>query len=419
MSGAGSIKTAGAAIRRKLSLLLGLNGIVGGIGFATTILVANRLSELDFGFYSLGIALGAYGSTVSTWGTDRTLVRDLIGRPERFTELVMGSLLLRGALGLTFVCMLWALPFPNSLTPVTIVIVAAIVIRSLEMGAFFESEGNPEVYSLFVLCERAILLTGLILIFGVAPLPTGLTSVAILVMITSAGGVTIQSRYLTKRRSGVELKKVCKIVVRLFFDNIPYALAALIALSFGALSKIILESSEGPRALAQYAACWQIVVLSSLAIGQTARVLRPSLITAVNSRNRSGIYLCVRKYLLVNFVISAAIAAPAIVAPTMILDLLYPSNYTAAAAVLQILGVYTVLLSVGVIASHYLMAARLDSFYLKAAASGAAATLLLYFLWVPDHGATGAALAVTIGHSLTMLAYIAIATRHWAGIPPH
>ena len=83
---------------QNLSALVVFNFLAAGLFFITQIKIANVIGKEKFGLLAYGIALGMYGQTIVCYGMNRTLVRDFIHYPNRFAELVMASLLLRGLL---------------------------------------------------------------------------------------------------------------------------------------------------------------------------------------------------------------------------------------------------------------------------------------------------------------------------------
>jgi len=83
---------------QNLSALVLFNFLAAGLFFVTQVKIANVIGKEQFGMLAYAMALGMYGQIIVRYGMDRTLVRDLIHYPNRFAELVMASLLLRGVL---------------------------------------------------------------------------------------------------------------------------------------------------------------------------------------------------------------------------------------------------------------------------------------------------------------------------------
>jgi O-antigen/teichoic acid export membrane protein len=61
----------------------------------TQVKIANVLGIENFGLIAYGMALATYGAMFVRFGLDKTLVRDLIHFPDRYTAIVKASLALR------------------------------------------------------------------------------------------------------------------------------------------------------------------------------------------------------------------------------------------------------------------------------------------------------------------------------------
>ena len=60
---------------QNFSVLIVVNFIVAGLGFAVRVKIANTLGMERFGLFAYGLVLGSYGAVLVRFGLDRTLVR--------------------------------------------------------------------------------------------------------------------------------------------------------------------------------------------------------------------------------------------------------------------------------------------------------------------------------------------------------
>jgi len=170
-----------------LSVLLAVNFIIMGLGFATRVKIANVLGINGFGLLAYGLALGSFGSMAVRFGMDRTLVRDLIHHPHRFAELVAGSLLLRGtmftlvSIGILF----WkVLPYhANDLSWGVIIIFIATCLLPLDLQAVYDTWQKIERHALYNLFQRCLYyaIIWMIVIFCPGKLTINLIGLALLI----------------------------------------------------------------------------------------------------------------------------------------------------------------------------------------------------------------------------------------------
>jgi O-antigen/teichoic acid export membrane protein len=402
---------------RNLSALVFVNFLVAGLGFLTRVKIANVLGKEGFGLFAYALALGCYGLEIVRFGLDRTFVRDLIHYPHRLARLVAGSLVLRGLL-LTVVALsliIWRLVSGNSeLSWGVIAIVFGTSLTGLDLRAVYDCWDEMSRDALYHLLQRTcyFALIWTVVLFFPDKLSIGLIGAG--TMLSAALYLFMQQRWAFRRIELHKAKKsLAKGAVRLGYDNLLVWIATMGCLSFNVLNQLVLKSYKGNAELGGYAAAWQIVLAATLLLNQVARIGKPATAritregTDRNTRRRFVV-----KYSAVMFAAASPIAIGALLCPGLILKTLFRPEYASAAGTLRILGAYIMFFSLGLVASHYILSARMERLYFTSVIAGGIISVLLCLLLIPRLGGIGAAISLLIAHGMSMGLYWIATIQH-------
>ncbi len=396
-----------------LSLVL-VNFFIAGIGFMTQIKIANILGKDGFGLIAFAVALSTYSRVFVRLGTDKTLVRDLIHFPEKFGELVISSLVLRYAVMLIFIfCLLsWKLLGVNSenFTWGVVLIVIGNSLVSLDLQAAFDSSNNMVRHAFYKLIYKSIyfMLIWVVILFD--PRKLSIISVGLSAIISAVVYVSAQYYWLLGECVLDDIQRVfhdfSDIIRGSIKGNVLVLIAAIGSTSIGYFNQLVLSYYYGISELGVYAAAWILVTAANLLLMQIMRVAGPAI--ARLTRGYSGAEEQKRFLsLYVSFLIiaSSPLWLAAITVPDIIIQFLFKPEFASAANMLRVFGVYIIILSVGIVASQYLINARMEKSYFKCVTLGWSIGLVISFILIPKYGALGTALAVLFTHSITILFY--------------
>ncbi len=76
------------------------------------------------------------------------------------------------------------------------------------------------------------------------------------------------------------------------------------------------------------------------------------------------------------------------------------------------MGIYMMVVSLGVVASQYVISARLAKMYFASVILGGMLSVALCFWLIPEMGGLGAAIALLVSHSVSIGLYWVIMVRH-------
>ncbi len=395
---------------QNLSVLVLVNFLIAGLGFLTRVKIANTLGREGFGLFAYALALGSYGAVIVRFGLDRTFVRDLIHYPKRFGQLVAGSLVLRGLLLVVVILALvsWKLTFASSeLSWGVIAVVVGTSLMALDLQAVYDSWQKMSRHAVYNLVQRCCYYA---LIWAVILFYPGKLSIGLIgggTMASVALYLFMQQRWAFKRIEFHRTKEsLTKVAIKLGFANLLVWAATVGCLSFGVLNQLMLKFFRGNAELGGYAAAWQIVAIAMLLLNQVARIGKPATARVTQEgtdRNTRRRFLV--KYSAVMFAAASPIAIGAMLWPDIILKVLFHPDYAPAAGALRVLGIYIVLFSLGLVASQYVIAARMEKVYFASVIVGGVLSILFCLFLIPKLGGMGAAISLLIAHGISMGLY--------------
>lgn len=390
--------------------LVAVNLFTAAVGIVTQVQIANTLGKAMFGELAYGLSIAAFGQVFIRFGTDRTLVRDLIHYPEIFAELVSGSLLLRYLLTVATVVCLVAWKMAASAPDVTwglMLVIIANSVLSLDLQPAYEALQRMQRHAVYFFLYKAVYF---VIIWGIILLSPASLSIPLIGVAALAAVVfymCLQHRWVMQRLSAAPgLSRLLRQALRLAKRNFWVCLATVLGLFITVLNQLVLKNSAGLAALGGYAAAMQLVLVGVLFLEQISRIGRP----AVARYTRPGVPWNTRvrflaKYLAVMVVTVAPLAVVMMLVPELILKAIFKPEYASSAPTMKILGGYVLLYAVGLVASQYVISAGMDRTYMISVSLGCAVSAVLCAVLIPSWGSEGAAWALVCAHGLPIGCY--------------
>jgi len=389
---------------QNLSALVVFNFLAAGLFFVTQIKIANVIGKESFGNLAYAIALGMYGQVVVRYGMDRTLVRDLIHYPERFAELVAGSLLLRGAIMALVAAglVVWKIVFDTAGMFLwgLMAVVVAYSLKSLDLQPVYDAWLKMGRHAVYNLIQRGLYFLLIWMIILWSPNNLSIAWIGFGLLGTEIFYLLLQQRWAFRRIDfGVIKAPLVSVAVELSKSNFWIWLATVGLLSFGTLNQIILKHYCGPSELGGYAASWQIVAGAALLLTQVSRIGNPAT-ARVTRPEKNG---CRRKTFLLKYscVMTAAalpFVIPSVLFPGWIMKTVFKLEYDSSAGILRLLGIYIMIYSLGLVASQYIVSARMERTYFIGVIIGGLLSIVLCLFLIPKYAGLGAAMALLISY---------------------
>lgn len=393
---------------KNLSALIIINIIIMGLGFITKIAIANILGKEVFGQFAYGIALGTLGMVLVRFGTDKTLVRDLIHYPENFVILVSSSILLRLAILplviLGYILTKSYIPQIQAPTLGIALIAIATTIISLDLQGVYDSWHMMRRHAIYNLVQKCFYFSILWLVITLDPETLSIELVGYSMFAAALIYLALQYNWAFKKINFTELNlKVVNIALTMGKNNLLLYISAIGAIAIVTINQIILKSIHGDEQLGEYSAAWQFVSLTMILLMQISRVGSPMM--AIATKNNTTTYqhkIFFLKYLSLMLFIAIPIGILMFSYPELILSTVYKPEYITAAPAMKILGLYVLVYSAGLAANQYLISCRMEKLYLASVMIGGVLSIALSYMLIPEYNSAGAALALLISYSLSI-----------------
>ncbi|NIA10444.1 MAG: oligosaccharide flippase family protein [Nitrospiraceae bacterium] len=378
------------------------------MGFVTRVKIANMLGKEGFGLLAYGLALGTFGGVVVRFGMDKTLVRDLVHYPDRFGELVAGSLLLRGIMfAFVLLCvLLWKVSsyHTNDLSWGVIAIFISACLLSLDLQSVYDTWQKMERNAIYNLVRRCLYFAIIWTVVIISPEKLSINLIAAALLITAFLYLVMQYQWAWRQIIFNDtIQSLMEVALSMGRQNFVIFLAALGGFLIGSLNQLVLKHFCGNIELGGYAAAWTITSLAMVLLSQISRIGRPAM--AEITREGTGQAARIRflsKYSAVMFMVAASIGIPAFVFPELILRTIFSPEYISAAGILRIMGIYIIVYSVAIVASQYVIAAHMQRLYFLNVILGGCLSVILCYILIPKFSGMGAAFALLIAHGITI-----------------
>lgn len=396
---------------KSLSILVFVNFLIAGLGFLTQLQIANTLGKESFGLIAFGMAVATYGAVIIRFGLDKTLVRDLIHFPDRYTATVKASLILRFALLGVFAATIlsWKMlsPGADDISWGVVLIIIANAAMSMDLQAVYDSWHKMSLHAMFNLAQKGVYFSLIWIILLVNPSLLSVLWVGVATTISVIIYLSQQYAWALKRMPASNVSSGgARMAVELARGNIVIWISALAGLSFGTLNQLMLKYYHGSAELGGYAAAWMMVTVATILLTQVARIGNPATarITSVQGSVKLRISFLL-KYTSAMLLVAFPIAMVAIAEPEWVIESLFKPEFVSSAPVLRVLGLYMLVFATGLVAAQYLVSARQEKAYMQCVLIGSACGIILCILLIPSTAGAGAAWALLLSHGLTIILY--------------
>lgn len=409
------IKTHHTRINNFATLLLA-NAFTSGIGFLTTITIANTLGSVLFGQLAYAMAIGGVLAANVRFGMDRSLIRELVQFPERFNETLAASMVARASL--LFVCVtvllfLKVLPIETfEISWGMFLVILGTALDPLQITNVFDVWERQGRDALYICVQKGLYFLLIWGVFFLSPNYLGLNWIGSSLLIAVLLLLFLQYRYAWSRLkptlSRPPFRKIYCTAFDLMKSNKWLWLASLSALGMTALNSVALKHIAGFADLGTYAASFQLVSLGALLLKNIARIGRPVLaryiIPGKNKFQATGRILTL--YMALCFAVVGCIALPVVLYPKVILEVLFTAEFTDSFWVLRIFGFYLMLRVFDTVLGQYIVLMRADKLYFASLVTSGFFTFGSCLVLAPFYEAVGAAIALLIGELILVASYI-------------
>lgn len=381
------------------------------ISFGSSLLLARHMEVSDYGVITLGIALSNIVFVLMQFGTDKTLVRDLVQQKEIRAELLVQSIFTWFLLGLLCVAGSYLYSIGDGYGMILLLLIFSGFIRGLSPIAWYDVTKRMNLQSVFVLIDRSLYISAILAMIFVDQVL--LLNIALALVLSRVVSFLLEWGFLF-RKYGRELRSVISaknfIPSKSFFSsNVLVWGAGIGNLMMTQFNQVLLESRSSLKEMAYYGIAFQIVIFVKLFQKQILRYLAPQLASRILNRvaikKMNGELLRVLLY-------SSLITIPLFIFSPYIISNLLGERYIPAQSTLNVLLIWITLYGVGLIINQYLLNLRKEKSFIYVTLIYGLMSLVIGYFLIGIYGALGAALTLLIAHFLSIITqYILVSSN--------
>lgn len=411
---------------RTLIPSLAFTYLAAAISFGLQFWLAKTLGAATFGTFTFGILIANVLEVVILFGSDRTLIRDLVQSDKPLEVFWLANKL--KAIVACFAIPLAALYLltNSEVWDVTLLLTCMLgltgCVKAFTPSSWFDFKGKLAKQVGIVLIEK-ILFAGLILasVFLLESKPN-MTTVASAFCIAVVIGISLE---WTCRPLGTESPSTSKFksmtMKGMALGNLPIALAALGNLGMTHINQLTLESSLGPVALANFAIAFQVARISNLFFSQFGRFFGPKIArvaTGFKSRPRFVMH-SLFKIATIAFACSLSLSVTLYFGGWFLIGNFLPPSYEPAVTILVFLCAWCAFFGPATVVNRFIVSLHMRQIYFSCATIFGAISVALGYFLIPLFGGSGAAIALLAGHmgsTLTQLVLVEHTARKLGGV---
>ncbi len=349
-----------------------INYLQSGISFVVSVLLARQLGKEDFGYFSYGLVFANTISTAMQFGTERTLVRDLVqlNRPDivmwsaTWIWFIFGSLI-------SAATAVWAFLFSNMDYKAALIVAFCSFLgfaRGMSPMPWFDFKGKANYQSVILVFER------------------------ILFFVTAAVLV-----FFLKNEKTV-------IFISFVRENVWVWLAGLGNILMTQANQIILQDRFGPKELANYGLAIQVITIVRLLQTQLQRLTAPTIAEITHDlQNGTKTIKTLYQFSILSLVLTLVMIVPLFFLSPYLIQKFVGKEYLYSIPVLNVLYLWVLFYGVAMIISQFLLGLHLQRFAFISTCFFGLLSLLLARIFVDKYQSTGAALSLLISHFCSVL----------------
>ncbi len=399
---------------RALISSLGFTYLAAAISFGVQFWIARQMGPTIFGTFVSGILIANMLEVVILFGSDRTLIRDLVQQenPNRVFWLCN-----RLKVILAFVAVPIAIAYifltdskTSSDTSLVCLLAMTGCIQAFTPSSWYDFKGQLPKQVSIVLLEKilfALFVLTPVLVFSQT---ANMMAATVAFCLAVAIGMTLQWTLRPADEKAQDVKNGRSVTIQsMAFANFPIALAAMGNLGMTHVNQLTLKSSLGPESLACFAIAFQVVRIGNLFFSQFGRFYGPR-IARITLAYRSRPRFVMRSILSIAglaFVFSSILAVTLFFGGRFLISSFLQPSYAPARTILIFLCLWCAFFGPANVVGRAVIGLHMKNTYFACATVFGLISVLIGFLLIPILEGSGAAIALLVGHTGSMITQFA------------
>lgn len=383
-----------------------------GVGLFVTVWIARYLGPEQYGLWNFAIAFAALFGAFATLGLDSIVIRELVKDPERQNELLGSAFALKLAGGIitlliTLIAISWMREGEALMLWLVGISAAGFIFQSVNViDLFFQAQVQSK-YTVYAANAAFIVMTlvKIILLVTSAPLISfawaGLAEIAITSLFLL---FAYRFNHYNIRRWRYENS----VALTLFYESWPLMLAGLAAILYMRIDMVMLQQIMGEHEVGIYAAATKISEIWYFLPTILVASVSPSII-ACRDKNLELYFHKLRQLYFYLAWLAIFISLPLSLLASLVIDILFGSEYESSAPVLTIHLWASIAVFLGVASSQYLLIENLQKISFYRTLIGLICNIALNLLLIPILGAIGAAISTVVSYFLAVFSMVLFA----------
>lgn len=384
-----------------------INYLQSGISFLVSIILAKHFSKEGFGYFSYGLVFANTISTLMQFGTERTLVRDLVqlNKPEEILSAAGWVWFFFGTI-ITAGCTVWGFFFSNLDYDAALIVTASSMLgfaRGMSPAPWFDFKGKANYQSSILLFDRILFLILAVTIIFFINNEKAIIYISFAQLVTRLLTLFIEWKYVLKTSILVLLPRY-NTIKKIINENVLVWLAGIGNLLMTQANQIILQEKFGAKELANYGLSIQIITIIRLLQMQLQRLTAPAIAESTAKIDDPNSTLNdLYKFCGLTFMLSIALVIPAYFIMPYVIRNFIGSTYLSALPSLNILFLWSIIFGIAIIVNQFLIGLHLQKFFFISTTVFGLISLLLATVFTDKYQSMGAAVSLLISHSCSVI----------------
>jgi O-antigen/teichoic acid export membrane protein len=389
----------------------GISALTRIVSFGVVLVIARYLSIETFGAYVLAVSVAEVLRGVTDFGLDQTLVRGVARRSANEVAVASAVLIkvISGCITITAIAVVGRLAMDGTTTAFVELAYAASTLASISRTLTAPVQADLKTLLVFpaisagVICRLAAV--GAAILAGM-----GLRGLLATSVIAEAIALGITYTTVSRVRPAHLVRGVGQLWP-LFREAAPLGALSILALLYFRIDTILLSILAGQSAVGEYGAVYrtsEALLMVATAVASTAL---PRL-SAEFTRGRAAATGVYRRYLTISTAITASAAGVAMLAPGLVMSLLYGDKYSETGPFFAIMLVSAVVMAINVLQTSALIALDGQWLIARVAAFNLAVNVGLNILLIPTFGVLGACISTLLTEVINSIVQFALLSRH-------
>lgn len=381
----------------------GLNYLQSGLSFLTSVLLARELGQFAYGYFVYGLVISNSLAVLIQFGTDKTLVRDLVQQPNAEKLLFAASWIKLGFALISIVgILIWLFGFAGFSSAKNSVIILCTIAGCLlgfSPKSWFDLKGKIQYHALILLVDRTIFFVGSLFFLYVYRTELVIVHIAGCLLLGRLIMSWMEWHFIQHTTTVERLFDIAAPLRFLFKHNLWVWLAAIGNLMMTNANQFLVDWKLGTAELGLFGLAMQLMVLVRLLQNQILRLASPSIAQIVQHKKANIILRQFIKNCLLSLGLTLGVLIPFYWFGPLFIRFTVGSAFIDAVPIFNILCLWMLIYGIALINNQYLLSFHLQRPYFLTTILFGLLSLYLAYLFIGWYGVTGAAWSLLIAHS--------------------